>query len=74
MDFVTARLKLRAVSDEDREVLVALGADERVMRTLGGVMSRAASEAWLEKEMISGRHRKCSTSMILAGNRRLAMS
>ena len=51
IDLRTARLRLRLVNDDDREAVVAMGADERVMATLGGAMPGHASEKWLATRM-----------------------
>lgn len=56
IELATPRLRLRPVCDADRDFVVAVGADERVMTTLGGAMTPAASEAWLAREIAHWSH------------------
>jgi RimJ/RimL family protein N-acetyltransferase len=45
----TARLVLRRFTDSDRTAFASLNADERVMATIGPVMSREQSDAFLDR-------------------------
>jgi RimJ/RimL family protein N-acetyltransferase len=49
VEIVTERLRLRPVRSEDLVAVAALGADERVMASLGGVLAAEKSAAWLER-------------------------
>ena len=47
----TLRLELRALLTSDLQTACELGADPRVMNSLGGVCSKAASAAWLDRQL-----------------------
>src|SRR5258708_3521293 len=48
---VTDRLRLRPVMAEDLDVVVALGADARVMAWFGGTVAADDAAAWMEKQL-----------------------
>jgi RimJ/RimL family protein N-acetyltransferase len=52
---VTERLYLRPLGVDDFDAVALLGADERVMRTLGGVSKPDKARAWLETELVHWR-------------------
>jgi RimJ/RimL family protein N-acetyltransferase len=54
----TERLRLRPVRKDDADPIVALGSDERVMASLGGVMSPDASRGWLDKQLVHWREHR----------------
>ena len=47
----TERLRLRPIVSGDREAITILGADARVMASLGGVMTSEGCERWLDKQL-----------------------
>jgi len=49
MELLTARLRLRPWRDADRDAFAALNADPDVMADLGGVLTRAQSDAKLDR-------------------------
>jgi RimJ/RimL family protein N-acetyltransferase len=51
VEIVTERLRLRPVRAKDLAVVVALGADERVMAWFGGPVAAEHGAAWLEKQL-----------------------
>jgi RimJ/RimL family protein N-acetyltransferase len=53
----TARLRLRPWREDDRDAFAALNADPEVSRDLGGPLSRAASNAKLQRYMSAFRER-----------------
>jgi RimJ/RimL family protein N-acetyltransferase len=48
---VTERLSLRPVMAEDLDVVVALGADARVMAWFGGPIAAKQASAWMERQL-----------------------
>jgi RimJ/RimL family protein N-acetyltransferase len=50
-NLVTDRLRLRPVMAEDLDVVVALGADARVMAWFGGPVAADQAAAWMEKQL-----------------------
>jgi RimJ/RimL family protein N-acetyltransferase len=53
----TARLRLRPWREDDRDAFAALNADSEVARDLGGPLSRAASDAKLDRYIAAFRER-----------------
>jgi RimJ/RimL family protein N-acetyltransferase len=51
IEIVTARLHLRSMCSDDLPAVTALGADERVMTFLGGVLTADQCAAWLERQL-----------------------
>jgi len=51
LELTTERLRLRPITPADLPNVCALGADARVMQSLGGTLNQAQSEAWLERQL-----------------------
>jgi RimJ/RimL family protein N-acetyltransferase len=47
----TARLELRPLRADDLAIVAALNADPRVMAPLGGVLSAAETQVWLDRQL-----------------------
>ena len=56
---LTDRLRLRGWRDSDRDAFAALNADPEVSRDLGGPLTRAASDAKLDRYMATFAHVGC---------------
>ena len=51
IELQTARLQLRPLRPDDLNAVATLGADARVMKSMGGPLSHAKCEAWLERQL-----------------------
>ena len=51
VNLVTERLQLRPVRSDDLDMVEVLGADPRVMTSLGGVVTADKSAAWLARQL-----------------------
>ncbi len=51
IEIVTERLHLRSVRSDDLGVVLGLGADERVMTSVGGVLTADQCVAWLDRQL-----------------------
>jgi RimJ/RimL family protein N-acetyltransferase len=51
LDIVTERLHLRPVRSDDLPTVVRLGADARVMTSVGGVLTADQCAGWLERQV-----------------------